>query len=306
MGLTVTAIRNLRPQAKPQKLFDEGGLFLLVSPAGGKWWRLKYRYAGREKLLSLGTFPDIGLKDARERRDEARRQLASNIDPGEHRKATKSATLSASVNSFEVVAREWILKYKPSWAVSHESKVSARLEKDVFPWLGSRPIAEITPPEVLSVVRRIEARGALDTSHRALQNCGQVFRYAVATGRATRDPCVDLRGALPPAKHVHFAAITEPKAVAELLRSIDGFRGTFVVQCALRLAPLLFVRPGELRKALWADFDLDKAEWGYLVTKTKTEHLVPLATQAVATLRELHALTGSRPYVFPGRDRASR
>lgn len=302
MNLTATTIRNARPGAKPLKMFDGGGLFLLVSPAGGKWWRLKYRFEGKEKLLSLGTYPEVGLKDARERRDEARKQLAAHVDPSEHRKAVKLARLSGAANSFEVIAREWIAKYKPTWAESHESKVSARLAKDVFPWIGGRPVADITPPEVLSVLRRIESRGALDTSHRALQNCGQVFRYAVATGRATRDPCADLRGALPPAKHVHFASITEPERVAELLRAIEGFRGTFIVQCALRLAPLFFVRPGELRKALWADFDLEKAEWRYDVTKTRTEHLVPLATQAIETLRELHSLTGDRANVFPGRD----
>lgn len=230
-------------------------------------------------------------------------QLASSSPPALiHRKATKSAKTEGAANSFEVVAREWIAKYSPTWAKSHSSKVSKRLENDVFPWLGRRPIGEISAPDVLIVLRRIESRGALDTSHRALQNCGQVFRYAVATGRAVRDPCGDLKGALPPAKHVHFASITEPDEVAELLRAIQAFRGTFIVQCALRLAPLFFVRPGELRQARWSDFDLDKAEWRYVVTKTKTEHLVPLASQAIATLRDLHALTGQRLHVFPGRD----
>jgi len=302
MALTATAIRNARPGEKPVKMFDGGGLFLLVSPAGGKWWRLKYRVDGKEKLVSLGTFPEVGLKEARERRDLARKQLAAGVDPGEHRKAAKSAKADRAANSFEVIAREWIAKYSPTWAGSHSNKVIRRLENDVFPWIGGRAIAEITAPEVLTVLRRIESRGALDTSHRALQNCGQVFRYAVATGRATRDPCGDLRGALPPAKHVHFASITDPERVGELLRAIEGFRGTFVVMCALKLAPMFFVRPGELRQAQWSEFDLDKAEWKYLVTKTKTEHLVPLPTQAVATLRELQALTGDREHVFPGRD----
>ncbi len=302
MPLTVTSIRNARPAEKPIKLFDGGGLFLQVMPNGGKWWRLKYRFDGKEKLLSLGIFPDVGLKDARGRRDEARKQLAAHVDPSAHRKAVKSARATGAANSFEIIGREWLAKYAPTWAATHSSKVTARLEKDVFPSIGGRAISEITAPEVLSVLRRIEGRGALDTAHRVLQNCGQVFRYAVATGRAVRDPCGDLRGALPPAKHVHFASITEPDEVAELLRAIEGFRGTFVVKCALQLAPMFFVRPGELRKALWADIDLEKAEWRYLVTKTRTEHLVPLATQAVETLRELHALTGSRPNVFAGRD----
>jgi integrase len=263
---------------------------------------LKYRFHGKEKRLSLGIYPAVSLKDARERRDEARKLLANGLDPSQDRKAQKAASADRAANSFEIVAREWFAKHKPNWAANHSDKIIKRLENDVFPWLGGRPIAEITAPEVLSCLRRIEGRGALDTAHRAHQNCGQVFRYAVATGRAMRDPSVDLKGALPPARHEHFAAITEPTAVGELLRAIDGFRGTFIVQCALRLAPMLFVRPGELRKAEWAEFALEKTEWRYLVTKTKTEHLVPLASQAVALLRDLHALTGHRRYVFPGRD----
>ncbi|CAE6747613.1 tyrosine-type recombinase/integrase [Paraburkholderia domus] len=302
MALTDTAIRNTKSSEKPLKLFDGGGLFLLVAPTGGKLWRLKYRYGGKEKLLALGAYPAVSLKDARERRDDARRLLAQDVDPGENRKARKAATLASAANSFEVIAREWFAKYAPNWAESHASKVVQRLEKDVFPWLGARPIAEIAAPELLTVLRRIEDRGALDTALRAKQNCGQVFRYAVATGRAERDPSGDLRGALAPVKHENFAAITDPPQVAELLRAIDAFRGTFVVKCALQVAPMLFVRPGELRAAEWVAFDLDKAEWRYLVTKTKTEHLVPLPVQAVALLRELYALTGQRRYVFPGRD----
>lgn len=302
MPLTDTAIRKAKPTAKPVRLFDGGGLYLEVSPSGGKWWRLKYRFASKEKRISLGVYPDVPLKKARERRDEARRLLADGVDPGENRKATQAAGADRAANSFEVVAREWFAKFAPKWAETHSSKIIRRLECDIFPWLGARPIADITAPDVLACLRRIEARGALDTAHRAQQNCGQVFRYAVATGRAQRDPTGDLRGALPPAKHEHFAAITEPAAVGELLRAIDGFRGTLIVQCALRLAPLCFVRPGELRKARWADLNLDKAEWRYVASKTKTEHLVPLASQAVTILRELQALTGQREYVFPGRD----
>ena len=302
MLLTDTAVRNAKPGAKPIKLFDERGLFLIVTPTGGKWWRLKYRFNNKEKLLSLGVYPDVSLKAARIRRDELRTLLANGIDPGVHRKVMESARTDRAANSFEVIAREWFAKHSPNWAASHSEKIIQRLEKDIFPWIGGRPITEISAPEVLAVLRRIENRGALDTAHRAQQNCGQIFRYAVADGRAQRDPCGDLRGALPPVKQNHFASITEPAAVGELLRAIDGFRGTFVVQCALRLAPLFFVRPGELRKAEWAHFDLDKAEWRYLASKTKTEHLVPLASQAVAILHELHALTGHGRYVFPGRD----
>ncbi|MFP3433584.1 integrase arm-type DNA-binding domain-containing protein [Paraburkholderia sp. SIMBA_061] len=302
MALTDVAIRNAKATGKLYRLFDERGMYLEVSATGGKWWRFKYRFAGKEKRLSLGVYPDIGLKDARERRDDARKLVAQGIDPGEHKKAAKAATLERAANSFEVVAREWFARQAPGWAKSHADKVIQRLEKDIFPWLGKRAIGEISAPELLAVIRRVEERGATDTAHRALQNCGQVFRYAVATGRAGRDPSSDLRGALPPLKHENFASLTEPTKVAELLRAIDGFRGTFVVKSALQLAPLLFVRPGELRKAEWAGFDLEKAEWRYLVTKTKTEHLVPLPAQAVAILRELHPLTGHRNLVFPGRD----
>jgi len=298
--LTDTAIRKAKPGEKPVKLSDEKGLFLLVTPAGGKLWRMKYRFTGKEKLLALGAYPDVSLAQARERRDDARKLLAVGIDPGENRKAQKAAKQERAANSFEVVAREWFSKHSPNWATGHAGKVIQRLEKDIFPWLGGRPIAEITPPELLSVLRRIEGRGALDTAHRALQNCGQVFRYAVATGRAERDPSGDLRGALPPARAGHFAAITEPQKVGELLRAMESVSAGFVVKCALRLAPLLFVRPGELRTARWADIDLDKAEWRYHVTKTKTEHLVPLAGQAVAILRELEPLSGRGEYVFPG------
>lgn len=302
MPLSDTAIRNVKPADKPLRMFDGGGMYLEVSPAGGKLWRLKYRFDGKEKRLALGTYPEISLSIARERREDARKLLALGIDPSVHRKIERAAKEERAANSFEIIAREWFAKHSPNWAKSHADKIIQRLEKDVFPWLGGRPIAEINAPEVLTVLRRIEARGALDTAHRAHQNCGQVFRYAVATGRAERDPSGDLRGAIPPAKHENFAAITDPIAVGELLRAIDGFRGTFVVQCALKLAPLFFVRPGELRKAKWIEFNLDKAEWQYFVTKTKTQHLVPLSHQAVAILQELHSLTGHGEHVFPGRD----
>jgi integrase len=299
MPLTDTAIRNAKLGEKPVRMFDGGGLYLEVSPTGGKWWRLKYRFAGKEKRLSLGVYPDVSLKDARERRDASRKLLADGTDPSENRKAMKSARADKAANSFEVVAREWFAKYSPTWAANHSDRIIRRFESDIFPWIGGRPIAEVTAPELLAVVRRIENRGALETAHRALGNCGQVFRYAVATGRAMRDPCGDLRGALPPVKGEHFAATTEPKRLAELLRAIDGYEGTLTVRCALRLAPLVFVRSGELRKADWADIDLDAAEWRYTVTKTHTPHIVPLSRQAVQILRELHPLTGGGKFVFP-------
>ena len=225
--------------------------------------------------------------------------MAQGIDPSEHRKAQKVAKEQGSANSFEAVAREWFSKHAPNWATSHASRVLSRLERDVFPWLGSHAASTITAPKLLTVVRRIEQRGALESAHRTLQICGQVFRYAVATGRAQRDPSGDLRGALPPFKTKHFAALTEPKQVGPLLRVLDGYRGTLIVRCALRFAPLVFVRPGELRQAQWSDIDLEAAEWRYTVSKTEIRHIVPLSRQAVEILRELHPLTGQGRYVFP-------
>ncbi|MGZ0018209.1 tyrosine-type recombinase/integrase [Nitrosomonas sp. wSCUT-2] len=299
MPLTDTSIRNAKPGAKPIKLYDERGLFLLVTPTGGKWWRFRFMFDGKEKLLSLGVYPDVSLKDARERRDEARKLVANGVNPSENRKIQKSARAELVANSFEVIAREWFAKFASTWASHHGDRIIRRFERDIFPWIGGRPIAEINAPELLTVVRRIENRGALETAHRALSNCGQVFRYAVATGRAQRDPSGDLRGALPPVKGTHFAATTEPKRVAEILRALDEYAGTLTVRCALRLAPLVFVRPGELRNAQWVDIDFEAAEWRYLVTKTNTPHIVPLATQAIEILRELQPLTGNSRFVFP-------
>lgn len=302
MRLADTAVRNAKPGEKPFKMYDERGLFLIVTPAGGKWWRFRYNFDGKEKLLSLGTYPDVTLKEAREKRDAARKLIAQGIDPGAERKADRAAVAALTENCFEAVCRDWLHKRKSEVEPAQHIKTLARMVNDVFPWLGAKPLNEITAPDVLSVLRRIDERGARYTAHRVRSEISQAFRFAIATGRAERDPCPDLRGAIPSPKETHFAAIVTPKEAAELLRAIDGFRGTFVVKSALLLAPLLFVRPGELRKAEWSGFDLDKAEWRYLVTKTKTEHLVPLAPQAVAILRELHPLTGTGRYVFPGRD----
>ena len=302
MALTDTAIRNAKPSEKPYPLRDEKSLYLIINPTGSKWWRLDYRFAGKRKTISMGVYPDVGLKAARDKRDDARRLLADGIDPGENRKIQKAARQERAENSFEVVAREWYAKFSPNWAVSHSSKIIRRFEREIFPWMGGRPIAEINAPELLRTIKRIEDRGILETAHRALQNCGQVFRYAVAHGLCERDPSGDLRGALPPVKGRHFAAIVDPDGVAKLLRSFDTFKGSFIVLCALKLAPLLFVRPGELRKAEWASIDLEAAAWRYTVTKTDTAHLVPLASQAVVILRELHALTGRNRYAFAGRD----
>ncbi|MBP7610155.1 MAG: tyrosine-type recombinase/integrase [Steroidobacteraceae bacterium] len=302
MALSDTAIRNAKPASRPIKLFDERGLFLLISPAGGKWWRFRYRFGGKHKTLSMGVYPDVSLRDARERRDAARKLLAHEVDPGEQRKAVKAAKTERAGNSFEVIGREWFAKYSPNWAAGHSDKILRRLERDIFPWLGGRPIAEIAAFELLATLRRIESRGAIETAHRAQQNCSQVFRYAVATGRAERDPTADLRGALTPVKERHHASITDPKRVGELMRAIDGYRGSFITKCALRLAPLVFVRPGELRKAEWVECDLDGAEWRIPAARMKAreQHIVPLSRQAVAILRELHGLTGAKQHLFPG------
>ncbi|RQT68758.1 MULTISPECIES: tyrosine-type recombinase/integrase [Burkholderia cepacia complex] len=304
MPLTDTAIRNAKPADKPVRLFDGGGLYLEVAPSGGKWWRLKYRFGGKEKRYSLGVYPEVTLATARKKRDEAREKLAAGIDPGEAKKAEKRASLLAAAHSFEVVARGWMDERKTTVEPAQHAKTLARMENDVFPWLGKRPIAEIDAPEILAVLKRVDGRGARFTAHRIRSEISRVFRYGIKEGHCKADPARDLVDAIPPAQTTHFASITEPEKVGEMLRAFDGFTGTFPVLCALKLAPMLFVRPGELRKAEWAQFDLDKGEWRYFVNKTKTDHLVPLAAQAVTILRELHALTGEGVYVFPGaRDR---
>jgi integrase len=301
MKLSDPAVKKAKPEEKPYKMADGGGMYLEVMPNGSKYWRLKYRFDGKEKRLALGVYPAITLADARGRRDEARKLLAHDTDPGVAKQAKKAAKLELAGNSFEVIGREWFVRHSQNWKENHSSKIIARLERDIFPWIGARPISDIAASELLAVIRRIESRGALETAHRALACCGQVFRYAVATGRAQRDPSGDLRGSLPPVKRdKHFAAITDPKKIGELMRDIDGYQGSYIVKSAFKLSPLLFVRPGELRKMEWADVNLDAGEWTYFVTKTETQHIVPLAKQAVETLRELHPLTGQGKYVFHG------
>jgi len=303
MKLTDIAIRNAKAGAKPCKMFDGGGLYVEVTPNGSKLWRMKYRFGGKEKLLSFGAYPLISLKDARMRRDDARKLLANDQDPGEVKQAQKAAVKAAVTNTFEAVAREWFSKWKTDKAPTHFEKVISRLEHDVFPYIGKKPITVIQDdaPMVLSVLQRIVDRGYLETAHRAKGNISQVMRYAIATGRAKRDPCPDLRGALPTPVKKHMAALTDPKAVGELLRNIDGYQGRMPeVQAALKLAPLLFVRIGELRAAKWADIDLDGASWSFIASKTKTPHIVPLARQAVAILRDIHLRTGGGKLVFPG------
>lgn len=309
--LTDLEIRNAKPREKAYKLFDGGGLYVEVAPAGGKWWRLKYRHCGKEKRMSLGTYPETPLastkrdgrviKGARDKASEARLLLADGLDPSEHRKAAEARKVAIESDSFEAVGREWFAKNKPRWVVDHADKIIARLERDLFPWIGKKPIAEVTAPELLQCLRRIEARGSLDTAHRAKQDASAILRYAIATGRAQRDPAQDLRGALPPAKGGHFATITDPQAVGALLRAVDGYSGDMITRSALRLMPLVFVRPGELRHAEWAEFDLDAAEWRIpgVRMKMRETHIVPLSVQAVEILRELEPLTGSGRLLFP-------
>jgi integrase len=311
MALTDIAVKHAKPETKARKLFDERGLYLLVTPDGGRWWRLKYRFQGKEKLLSLGVYPDVGLRQARERRDEARRLVAAGVDPSAERQAAKANLIAAEQHardSFELVALEWFQKFTPNWVPTHAHTIIRRLEANLFPWIGSRQIAEISAPELLEVLRRIEARGAVSTAHRVKQICGQVFRYAIATGRASRDPSSDLRGALAPERERHFGALTNPSDVAALARAIDGYRGSFVVRCALRFTALTFARPGEIRRAEWTEIDLDEALWRIPAARMKMrrEHLVPLARQATGLLRELHPLTGSGRYIFPNGRTLSR
>ena len=303
MKLSDTAARKAKPEAKPYKMADGGGMYLEVMPNGSKYWRLKYRIAGKEKLcLRWAVYPGRNPSSMHAPAvEEARKLLVNDTDPGAVKQAQKAAQTALTENSFEVIAREWFERHAPNWKENHSSKIIARLEKDVFPWIGARPIAEIAAPALLAAIRRIESRGALETAHRALATCGQVFRYAVSTGRAERDPTSDLRGALPPyKKDKHFAAITDPKKIGELMRDIDGYQGSYIVKAAFKLSPLLFVRPGELRMMEWKDLNLDAAEWIYFVTKTETKHIVPLCKQAVEVLREIQPLTGHGKYVFHG------
>ena len=300
MPLTDAAIRSAKPASKVFKLTDEKGLYLSVTPAGGKLWRYDYRFGGVRKTLALGSYPAVSLKDARARLEEARKLLANEVDPGNVRKAQKAAKLERAANSFEVIAREWYERQSSAWVPSHGLRIIRRLERDVFPTLGALPIQDINAPKVLAAIRKIEERGAVETAHRAFQNCGQVFRYAVSTGRLDSDPSRDLRGALSPAKGSHFAATTDPVEVGRLLRLVDSYQGGYTVTAALKLAPMVFVRPGELRSARWSDVDFDAAEWRYEVPKTRTQHIVPLCTQAKAILEALRPHTGHSEYVFPG------
>lgn len=301
MPLTDTAIRAIKPTSKTAKFFDGGGLYLEVAPSGGKWWRLKYRFQGKEKRISLGTYPTIGLKEARERREDTKKILANGIDPSAQRQAIKVSTTSIDKNSFEVVTREWFDKHVVNLAPSYSKKVRSLFERQIFPVLGAKPIAEVEPTDVLNAARHVEQTGAIETAHRLIQICGQVFRYAIATGRTKYDVSTGLHAALPKVNVKHMATLTDKKRIGQLLRAIDAYGGFFPVRCALKLAPLLFVRPGELQKAEWAEFDLPAAEWRLPASKMKMRqrHIVPLPRQALSVLTELQAYTGNGQFLFP-------
>ena len=302
MALNNLTIKGAKPKDKKYRLPDANGLYLEITPSGGKLWRMKYRYAGKEKLLSFGRFPDISLKDAREFKNEAKKLLANGIDPSETKKALKQKKLDSVKNNFEAVAREWIDKNKEKWSTSNTTRVTARLERLVIPFIGKKGISTITAPDLLNVIQRIEQTGTIYTAHKVLQNCGQVFRYAMATARTNTDPTTALKGALPVVKPSHHASITDPKKIGALLRAINGYDGTYTTQCALKLAPLVIVRPGELRHAEWHEIDIDKAEWRIPAAKMKMKsvHIVPLSKQALTILNLLYSVTGTGKYIFPG------
>lgn len=318
--LTDVSIRNSKPTDKTQRLFDGEGLYLLVKPNGARWWRFDYTIAGKRKTLSLGVYPAVGLKAARGKAEKAREVIAEGTDPSDTRKQEKVIQAAKEeadkrralglpvVDSFEDIAREWFTEFSSGWAPSHADKIIRRLERDIFPWLGGVFIRDITAPQLLKVLRRIKSRGAVETAHRAMQNCGQIFRYAIATGKIVHNIAADLRGALPSPESTHHAAIIKPQEVGALLRAIDSYQGYFVTKCALRIAPYVFVRPGELRKAEWIEINFDRAEWSIPAERMKTRepHLVPLASQVVEILHELYALTGTGRYVFPGARSADR
>lgn len=308
MALTAMAVKQAKPKDKPYKLSDSKGMYLLINPKGAKYWRLKYRYGGKEKTLALGVYPDISLEKAREQRDDAKRLLYDHIDPGVTKRLKKLAVYEHEINSFEILAREWFETRMTDKSESHQSRTWNALKNDLFPPLGNRPISQITAPELLMALRKIEARGAIETAHRAKQTAGQIFRYAIITGRAERDPSADLKGALKNPVKKHLAAITEPKEVGKLMVAIEGFRGTPSVKTALLLSPLLFARPGEIRHMEWKEVSWEENRWEIPAEKMKMKqpHVVPLAKQAISLLEEQHRLTGRGKFVFPSARGASR
>jgi integrase len=294
MLLTDTAIRRAKPSDKAVKMTDGLGLYLLLNPNGSRWWRFDYRFSGKRKTLSMGVYPDVSLKDARERRDEARKKIARGIDPSAERKADKQAEISAVENTFEAVARRWWAEHAPTWTPAYANRILARLDADVFPAIGAIGIEDVAPADLRAMADKIRARGVTETVRRALQDVGQVLMYVDLP-----DISISQRKKLPAYKVQHMAAITDVREAGVLLCAIDAYSGGIVVRSALRLAPLVFVRPGELRAAKWKDFDLERCEWRYRVSKTQTDHIVPLSRQALAILTEIRLVTGDRVHVFP-------
>lgn len=308
MSLTATAVKHAKGKDKPYKLSGGKGMYLLVNPNGSKYWRLKYRYAGKEKVMALGVYPDVMLSKANDNRDDARKLLAQNVDPNEDKKAQKLARTREDGSQFETVAADWFKTKMQDKSKGHQGRTWRALEKDLFPSIGRRPVNDITPPELLLALRKIEARGAIETAHRAKQIAGQVFRFAVATGLAERDPSTDLKDALKSPVKKHLAAITDPKEAGKLLVAIEGFQGTPTVRTALLLSPLLFARPGELRHMEWVEINWEEERWELPAEKMKMkqQHIVPLSKQALELLNEHHRLTGRGKYVFPSARGASR
>jgi len=308
MALSDVKVKATRVSDGQIKLADGGGLYLLVKPAG-KYWRMDYRFGGKRKTLSIGVYPSVALKEARAKRDEAKKLLEQNIDPSQNKRVERrKATATLHAASFEIVAQEWLAKKSSSWVETTIVNNRTKLDRHIFPWIGSIPITDIEAPDVLSVIQRVEKRGTIETAHRLRMLCSQIFRYAVATGRIKSDPTRDLQGALIPVVNAHRATITEPKKAGELLRAIQAFEGTFVVQCALQITPYVFVRPGELRHAEWSEVNLDAAEWRIPAEKMKmgVTHIVPLSKQVVEILHDLRPLTGRGKYVFPSIRNPSR
>jgi integrase len=304
MPLTDIVVRNAKPKDKPQKLTDGDGMFLYVHPNGGKYWRLQYRFAGKQKVLALGVYPEVTLAGARERRMEARKVLAAGNDPGDVKKEAKRLMVLNSENTFEAIAREWHEQRRHEWKPHYAADMLNRIETHIIPKLGKRPIADLTSTEILAAMRIIEATGALDLAQRMMQTCGMVIRYAIATGRAERNPVADLRGALKaPVRKNH--TYLKAEELPEYLKKLDNFDGTLQTKLALKLLLLTFVRTTELRAAEWQEIDFDKAEWRIPASrmKMKETHIVPLARQTIELLRELQQLTGNRQHVFPNHHR---
>jgi len=303
MPLTDTAIRSAKPATKPFKLADERSLYLLITPAGGKLWRMDYRFEDKRKTLALGAYPDVNLKQARDRRDEARRQLADGIDPMSKRQEAKATRRAENTNSFEAVAREWYKKQSIRWSKSHSTDVLRRLEVNLFKPLGGRPIAKIEAPELLRAIEVIENRGAHELAHRVLQVAGQVFRYGIITSRCSRDPSADLKGALTPVQKTNQPAV-KPEEMGELVQAINRYEqiGTLQTKLALQLLCLTFVRTTELIGAVWHEIDWSNALWTIPAArmKMKTDHHVPLARQTIAIMEQVRAIAGESRYLFPG------